>query len=364
MSSIRLLFVEDNKEDLATCRDTVSRYREEHQREVEIVECTSAIDAIKELDNSFDGAIIDLRLADQGDGGNQVIEKIAESLLRIPVAILTGTPEEADRDFTNVGVFKKGDKGAGYADLFDLFWGIRNTGLTRIMGGRGVIEQTLTSVYLNNLLPQIEKWVQYGATDSDRTEKSLLRYALHHLLQLLDDDSYRYFPEEMYLYPTLEDKVRTGSIVKQSNGDLFAVMNPACDLVIRKNGTFKTDRILLVEIEEEGDVISPALNGITNESKRKKKLQTILGNNHTDYYHWLPKTDFFAGGFLNFRKLSTVSQEGYSEEFLSPDIQISPAFVKDMVARFSSYYARQGQPEIECNEFIAQLASAKYANEG
>jgi hypothetical protein len=197
--------------------------------------------------------------------------------------------------------------------------------------------------------------VAYGETDSSRTEKALLRHALNHLHQLLDDDGGRSFPEEMYLHPPLTDKICTGSIVQKRGGDWFAVMNPACDLAIRKNGNYKTNRILLVEIENEDDVFSLALNGIQKADKKRNKLRTVFGNNHTDYYHWLPNTDFFAGGFLNFRKLSTITKDEFDKEFQAPVIQISPSFVKDVVARFSSYYARQGQPDIECDDFITHL---------
>ena len=77
MSAFRLLIVEDNDQDLTTCRDTVARYRDEKQREVELVECRSVKEAFEKLDNSFDGAIIDLRLADQGDEGNQVVSRLS-----------------------------------------------------------------------------------------------------------------------------------------------------------------------------------------------------------------------------------------------------------------------------------------------
>lgn len=35
------------------------------------------------------------------------------------------------------------------------------------------------------------------------------------------------------------------------------------------------------------------------------------------------------------------------EAFENPSVQISSLFLKDIVARFSSYYARQGQPDID-----------------
>lgn len=352
MNVFRLLIVEDDDQDLATCRDTIVRYRDEKQRDVELVECRSIEEFRSKRDNSIDGAIIDLKLAAQGDEGNQVIREIEESHFRIPVAVLTGTPDAADHDFAYIGVFRKGDQGAGYADLLDRFWGIHNTGLTRIMGGRGIIEETLSKVFRQNLLPQKDKWVKYAEADSSRTEKALLRHALSHLLQLLDDDGDRCFPEEVYLAPPLTEKIRTGSIVKEKTSkQRFVVMNPACDLVIRDNGKCNTERILIVEIDPQTSLFpGHSDTGLTN--SQKKDLEKAFKNNKSTYYHWLPKTDFFEGGFLNFRKLSTLSSEKFREGFEAPTVQVSPSFVKDMLARFSAYYARQGQPDIDFDLFV------------
>lgn len=350
MNIFRLLLVEDNEQDIATCKDTIAKYQDEKQREVEIIEYNNVEEALKGLDNSFDGAIIDLKLADEGNEGNQVINKIQESFFRIPVAILTGTPDATNMDFTYIGVFKKGELGAGYADIVDKFWDLHNTGLTRIMGGRGIIEETLYRVFRQNLLPQKEKWVEYGKIDSARTEKALLRHTLSHLLQLLDDDE-RCFPEEVYLFPPLTNKVQTGSVVRKENStQWFVVMNPACDLVVRKNGKSNTDRILIAEIDSQ-EILFPSFpqNGLSK--SQKNELQNAFANKKP-YYHWLPKTDFFGGGFLNFRKLSTISKDEFDTKFEVPVIQISPTFVKDIVARFSSYYARQGQPDIDFDKLM------------
>ena len=87
--------------------------------------------------------------------------------------------------------------------------------------------------------------------------------------------------------------------------------------------------------------------------RKKGELKQAFRNNKSSYYHWLPQTKFFKGGFLNFRKLETLDIEKFSEIFKTPPkIQISPSFVKDIVARFSSYYARQGQPDIDFDKFI------------
>ena len=348
MSVFRLLVVEDDDQDLAVCRDTVKRYKEEQEREVELVECRSVKEAFEKLDNTFDGAIIDLRLDNCGCGGCQVVSRIKESCFRMPVVILTGTPDAIDQspDYY-IKVFKKGDPGAGYDDLLNFFWGIYNAGLTRIMGGRGAIEERLREVFEKNILPQIQKWVEYGKKDSVRTERALLRHTLNHLLQLLDDNEDKFFPEEMYLCPPLSDKIRTGSIVKQNDGRWFVVMNPACDLVIRKEGACKTDRILIVEIDSCSSWFPGCSETERSKKSQEKELEKAYKNNKYAYLHCLHKTDFFEGGFLNFRKISSLSIDEFKNSFEKPKVQISPYFVKDMVARFSAYYARQGQPDID-----------------
>ena len=221
------------------------------------------------------------------------------------------------------------------------------------MGGRGLIEKRLWVVYERNLLRQKKQWVLYAKDSPTRTEKALLRHTLNHLFQLLDEDEDCCFPEEMYLAPSLTDKIQTGSIVKErESSKWFVVMNPACDLVVREDGKRNTDRVLLVEVDP-GTSLFPWFDD-TNLSKEKQGiLKSAFRNNKSTYYHWLPKTNFFSGGFLNFRKLSTLENDTLSERFETPSqIQIAPSFIKDVIARFSSYYARQGQPDIDFAKFL------------
>ena len=360
MKKLRLLIVEDVEQELESFRDELDDYTREKKRDIELVECKTLEEALDKLDNSFDGAIIDLKLANyRSNEGSQVVEKIKASFFRIPIAIFTGNPGEWNHDLDEeimlIDVFTKG--ATGYNEILDQFWAIYNTGLTRIMGGRGLIEQQLSEVFLKNLVPQIDTWISYGEIDPERTEKSLLRYAINHLFQLLEEEE-RCFPEEFYLYPPVSEEITTRSIVKEETSDqLFVALSPACDLVIRRNGEFKTDRILLVEIESEDNVVNAALDGITRTRSKENKLRDVSNNNHTDYYHWLPEAYSFDGGFLNFRKLRTLDKTEFNEKFEKPLIQISPFFVKDIVSRFSSFYARQGQPDIDSTDFVTRYTT-------
>ena len=344
MNTMKILFVEDALDQQDIFQDSVEVYNEKNELNIEFAIAKSVCEACNKVDGSYDGAIIDLKLGDDEEGGNEIVCRLGDSFTRIPIIFVTGF---ADLVNYHPSVIRKRSRDEGtYESDFLLFKEISNTGLTRIMGGRGIIEQNLSKVFLENLLPQIETWVSYGKEDSERTEKALLRYALNHLVQQLEEDDERCLPEEVYLHPPLSGNITTGSIVKdKTSNHQLVVLSPACDLVSRgENCQSNTHHILLVEIESVND----ALNG----SRNKNRVESLVKNKR-QYFHWLPPTHFFEGGVLNFRKLNTLTNDEFDENFEKPSIQISPPFVKDIVSRFSSYYARQGQPDIDSSNFVA-----------
>lgn len=354
MTPYRLLIVEDNEQDLKNCIDSIDRYQHQRKRQFDIHSALNVEEALGMIDGSFDGAIIDLRLGQDGNEGNSVVEGIVDAKLRIPVAILTGTPDAASCDLSYIGVFKKGE--TGYDDILDRFWQIHMTGLSRIMGGRGLIEDALESVFRKHLLPQIGAWIEHAETDPDKAQAGLLRHTVNHLIQFLDDDSVPCYTEEFYLSPPCRDDLHTGSIVTKDNSQ-FVVLTPACDLVIRKSRTFKTDRILLVEIDDL-KTTAAVITGIDGNAKKKKaELDALARNTYCGYFHFLPKSAVFDGGIMNFRKLVTLSPAEL-ESITTPKIQISAWFIKDIVARFAAYYSRQGQPDLDSAQLVKQIWSS------
>jgi hypothetical protein len=362
MSAFKLLIVEDKPEELDLYRNTGMRYAREKGREIEFVESKTMDEANKTIDNSFDGVIIDLKLGPAGDEGNIVIQNIHDKY-RIPVAILTGTPGNANPDFKDIiKVYKKGENGLD--EILDDLIQIYDTGLTKIFGGRGIIENRMDKVFWDNIIPQLDSWKSH-VERGENTEKALLRFIMNHLLEHLDDDSDRCLPEEMYIIPPVSSQIKTGSIVKKRDAnDCYVVLSPACDLVVH-DGNFKTNRILVCMIEKYN--ISLLLNAKRNmaleisehedEGTKKDKIEKkrnaenlliqLPKNTYSGYYHYLPQTIKFEGGIIDFRKIDTYKPTDFSSKFDTPFVQISNAFTKDIVSRFSSYYARQGQPDFD-----------------
>ncbi|MDX7421608.1 hypothetical protein SJ301_31805, partial [Klebsiella pneumoniae] len=78
--------------------------------------------------------------------GNDVIDRIKDTFRRIPVAIMTGTPDAANTaGFPLIEVYKKGE--AKYSEIINEIYKIYTTGLTKIMGGKGEIEKNLSKIF-------------------------------------------------------------------------------------------------------------------------------------------------------------------------------------------------------------------------
>ena len=341
-----ILLVEDEKGSIDSCIE----YAKNDERNVTIEVAKDFVDVHACLGKDIDAAIVDIRLEADTTAGNKVIEEINKLSLRLPTVVHTGTPSSVQVDVLKV--FTKGEH--TYKDIFDYLFSVSETGIMNILGRKGLFEKTLQSVYLKNVLPIMnDSWVKYGKDDSEKTEKGLLRFILNHLQHALEsnEDSDKNYPEEMYINPPKDNNYRTGSIVKNIKGQYYIILSPACDLALHA-GTFKTERVLLVEIQDVDYIITNATQEIEKETKKKEIKKKLFTNNHCLYCYWLPKVSFFRGGFVNFRLLLSCSKEDLERDYGSPIIQISPFFCKDLVSKFSSYYARQGQPDIDINSYI------------
>jgi len=378
MNTFKLLLVEDNSDAIDTFKSDLKRFKAEQNMKGDFVEYAESLnDAIELLDKShkdFDGAIIDLKLGgdDSTYSGNDLIARIRKRY-RIPIVIFTSTPQQQETYPQHIKVYTRGKD--SYREVLEELYGWYQTGITNVAGGRGLIEEKLDEIFWNHLLPRIDTWKKQSQDDS-AFEKKLLRFTVNHLMEYLDDDSDRFVPDEVYITPPVYSHLRTGCIVKHTtHSTLHVVLTPACDLALRnKKGAAKTDAaqvdeepekepkttdILLCEIEPLS--IAETLCETKKPAKRREFFRNLANNNiNRPYYHFLPQAQAhqFEGGLINFRKIHTISPQNFSDVYSDPSHQIASAFVKDIVGRFSSYYARQGQPEFDASEWIEVMASS------
>ena len=357
MGQIRILVVEDDPGEVSLCLRAVGRFNSTHDQVLRVDIARDFEDAKSKLDKSFDGALIDLRLEEEDDAGNRLIQMIEDQEMRVPVIILTGTPGRVQKELSYVEVHTRTAVGSSYDDIIARFKSIYDTGITKILGGRGQIESMLGDVFRHQIAPQIDQWEPYGAENSQRTENALLRHVMYHLVQLIDEKAESSFPEEFYLNPSLSRQIRTGTILEdEGRRRRCVVMSPDCDVIVR-NGGRNTNRILVVEVVNPTELFAwYDREGFETLSNNKMgQLLNALKNNHSYYYHCLPESHDMPLGFLDFRRLKSLPDKYIDRKFGAAErIQIAPPFVKDIVSRFASYYARQGQPEIDFRAFLGR----------
>ena len=376
MNEMKLILIEDYEQDVTSCRGAVQDFNEENGCQIQLEIHTTIKSASNALESSyFDGAIIDMQLADSRDEGNQALYVIRHHLKRIPVAICSGNIDVADvTDIPLIGLFAKGD--VRYKDIICKFWDIYKTGITKIMGGKGQIEQSLSQIFIKHLLPEIvtvlgngstgseSNWVRYAKINSHKTEEALLRHTINHLTHELYKSDGKCYPDEMLIRLLEPTPINTGCILKhKESGIFYIVMSPACDLAERKNESCEsesrkcnTDRAMLVEIQNLDDILNnnekykKASTDKKKEDIKQSLFHGIKTNNGGYYYHWLPiLVSCQEGAAINFRRVSTYDEADLNKYFGSPIIQVASPFLKDIISRFSSYYARQGQPDININ---------------
>lgn len=351
---LNLLLIEDSSEDSSLFQDTVSRLNidaDEEKYHLEIADSYS--DGMNKVSGRFNGIIVDIKL-DGGHSGRDIICEIINKY-RVPVVIFTGTPyfEEQNDDYP-IKIYKKGE--ASQEDIIKELCAVSDTGLFKVLGGTGILEKTMTQIFWNNLYPHIELWKDMHSKGID-TETILLRYAISHIQELIDSDGPAYVTEEMYISPTIDEKIKTGSIIKSKNEDkYYIVLSPPCDLALHGE-KFKTNYVLICEIDPLDEVNSKIINGLSK-SKHNKKIKEAIKNNYTDYYHWLPKNTLFVGGYINFRKVNTYSPEKLDDLFNAPSIKVQDVFVKSILNRFSSYYSRQGQPDFDFEKEAGNIVNS------
>lgn len=350
----KVLLVEDTESDVKSCKDSVAIMNKQNpELQIEVDKASSYEEALEKLNKDYmqyTGAIVDIKLNGENTG-NAIIEEII-TRYRLPVAVMTGTPDTILEEGSPIRIYKKGEK--KYQDIVNDLIKAMNTGLFDVIGGKGIIESTMNQIFWKNLYPQINMW-QRLKEEGYETEKILLRFAISHIQELLDYEVPKYVTQEMYIKPPITEEIKTGSVIKNKEDNLYyVVLSPPCDLAIH-DGKMKTDTIMICKIEPLEDISREVIGEASTFSKRTKCLKKAITNSYTEYYHWLPQNDLFVGGYINFRHVYNYSPNELNELFEKSELHISDYFVKDILSRFSAYYARQGQPDFMFDEEAEKL---------
>lgn len=339
MISFKILHLEDEQENITNFQRTINRYNRQHNCDIKYEAVLTLEDFNKKDIREYNATIVDIKLNGNPGEGYVALDRMKESLERIPSVIYTGTDSQNDDKYA-LKTFTKGDDNVD-EKILDFFVNINKTGIMNILGGKGQIDQILSGIYNNNIRHNIEEWLNLAIENPSKCETALLRFIGHCIEDMLHTDCEKTYSAEVYISPLLNEELSPGLIICDNNDNKFIVITPACDLALH-NGSRNTDTIQLCCIEN----ITKHFPGTSNSAKDKR--HNVLYNKK-NMFHYLPKSKMFEGGLINFQGLKTIEISELKNGNYKSIAKIASPYLKNILARFSNYYARQGQPDISLN---------------
>lgn len=342
-------------------------------------------EAIEELfRKDYDLVFVDLKLgneniegADEALEGNDILHTIINERI-LSVIVRSGfsdrVTEENKRE--NIKIISKDDN---LYDVLNNFKDSYDKTIFSIFGSKGKIKEVAQKLFWN-IIPKCLTYSkdEFSNLDESTKERVLIRYIAswisnaymnggdyNNLSQKQGDDRDGFDgsvePIEMYMFPNPVQEVCTCDIFKDTKSDdFFIVLSPACDLA-----NAKINKVLLCKIVEYSYVSAfyEKYKKIENEEQLSNKEESFLkkwirnSELQSIKYHFLPKVSFFRGGFIDFRELVCVEYDKETKSIKGQNFKkvgvITDAFRKDIIARFSAYYHRQGQPEFNFKSIVS-----------
>lgn len=359
---MKLLIVEDDAVYLQLYKDVIESYNKKNKPEITPFAVDNLTDAKEALLRSeYDAAIIDLKLSSNTVNleGMQLVDEIIDKL-RFPLFVVSGSIGQISKNENFL--FKKRSRDGNFEDVLSEILEIYNTGITHILGRKGRIDEYLNKIFWEHLATSMHIWVNDKSRDPMQKQKILERYILLHIQEYLEltteSDFEDYHPAEIYITPPIKTKLFTGDILLENDSQKrYIVLTPSCDLAHEG----KTENVLLVEVEDKENGQISMLKGIIINSEIGKdkrndassKLKNLIKNN-IPKYHFLPEYKDISAGLIDFQLLKSVRKNDITGQYTRLT-SVNNSFTKDIVARFSFYYSRQGSPDFNIDEMYSLL---------
>lgn len=347
---MRILVVEDKPDNISSYKEAIATLVSEGV-DVECIYESDLVGALESIDKQkFDGAIIDLKLSqtDYDTEGNNVIKKIV-NYRTFPVFVYSAHIGDLDDSIEQSFFFQVFDKTSIlFSEIVKKNLEIFNTGITEILGRDGEIEKNLIEIFWKHSPKPFGKLMTKGIN-----KQKLMRFIVGHLYEYLTVDDTNafdsYMPEEVYIAPPIKTTIFTGSIIKSVSGNdvenKYIVLTPACDL---DNST--ANQLVLASIDSFSDhkdmteIKTLSSGSQTKKDKAQSSLNQVVNNNFKQKLYFLPNSENFDGGFINFQNLKIVEYPGTVSSDFVVIATVNNYFLKDIISKFTSYYSRQGAP--------------------
>lgn len=284
---------------------------------------------------------------------------------RIPIFVHSGNLAHfTDLDEKGT-IIKKEKTSKSIGEIVNSIELMLNCGFLNIFSINGTLDKKIMteihSAFINqfkhNEIEEIIKSIQNGESKEpdtiDRTKEVFERIAIRAIYQnLINND----IGEKGIIVNTIEHYYRrtntdkhyfyTGDIFEDQDNKMFFVATPRCN-VSNKN----YEEILLCEVNEITDNQATSFqstkvdNKTTGETKGSKQLRTSITDDVTnsfigERFRFLPPSPQFKGGFVDFRKVITVTEDELNGFNLI--ISLVDDLTNDVVRKLSSYLLRGG----------------------
>lgn len=355
--SMNLLIVEDDPAQTQAYRRAIDNWNnEEHGTAInfDFADDLSTVESLV-LSKHYDSAIVDLAL--KGDSGNQhsgndVIRIIRENL-RYPVYVVSGNTSDIEGEFTGHPFIEAFNRGIRVKEeLLPLIVKRYKTGVANVVSGRGLMESALKQVFYEHLPDAIQHWEDSDLTPAIK-EKQILRYVLSHMQEILDIDEVgkddKRSQAEVYIMPPVRKDIYSGLIVKhKESGEFFMVMTPACTISQGNADFYQLAKLIM--LKEHPKVAAKK----TSSAARIQEISKVVKDNN-QRYHFLPNFKDMDARVIDFQQITSVKKSEISDELYDYIGSVTPAFYKDIVVRFTSFYSRLGSPDFEFDQISAEL---------
>ena len=377
MSETKFLLIDDENEQSELLKSAIDEINAESgYNQLSFHTVNTPEDAMIALYSySFQAIIIDLKLLAEDDtvnndeeiSGNILLNRIIEKEI-IPIVVRTGFPEKIS-DEINKDIVKVYPKEDPLYDIIKELISSYSDSVFKIFGSKGEISKNIKELFWS-IIPECfsNNNAEVSSLSFEKKETVIIRYisSWFNNKYMFDEKYIDVEPIEMHMFPNPIEQVCNCDIYEKKDKkscDYYIVLTPSCDLANKK-----IDEVILCKIKEYNEIpqFTENLNNYkeetSKESKKAKKAKESLTrwfrNAHTDSirYHFLPKFSKFSGGFVDFRSVISLKynrETGKIEDTNYKKIGvITESFKRDIVARFSSYYHRQGQPEFNCDSVL------------
>lgn len=330
--------IEDDKTEVDSFRISLDVFNEDKDTEIVLYVCDGA--DLKHFEYLYreriDVIIIDIKLG--SNDGNEIIKEIINKK-RLPVIIYTGNVNDITIDEPLSSLYIVFDrKKVKHNEMLDYIMEVFNSNYTITIGNNGLIDDEIQNIFNN----------YYKTFLSDEnSQESIMRMVssiIYDKYSSNDDESLEIQINESYFVNSGRGKTYAGEIYKSSK-KYYIITNPPCD--IENKNALDRYALLGINIDKYNELIREKIersyDGINEISQTLKNSITPYINNSKGRFHLIPEFGDFPGGIIDFQDIITVPKKKFYRHKFEYSVTVVPHIFSNILARFSSYYSRQGQ---------------------